>query len=91
MERNTQSGPTVPPNFTLCLQKTGANGFDLTKSQNGKVLYKVNFSASPDGKTLTEPSGAVATNEKFKVLFDRQRVLRTIRLTAASIYLTMLA
>jgi len=66
------TGPTVPPNFALTIQKAGPSGFDMTELQNGKALYKVNYSVSPDGKTLTETGGAVATNEKVRVLFDRQ-------------------
>jgi hypothetical protein len=39
---------------------------------NGKVLYKVAYGVSADGKTLTETGGVTATNEKVKIVYDRQ-------------------
>jgi hypothetical protein len=38
----------------------------------GKFLYKVMYTVSADGKTLTETGTATATKEKVKVVYDRQ-------------------
>ena len=66
------TGPAVPANLWMTIQRAGPNGFDMTEIQNGKVFYKYSFSVSPNGKTLTEIGGAVGIDEKVKVLFDRQ-------------------
>ena len=65
-------GPGVPPGLTMTIQKTGPRSFDLTEKQNGKPLFKLSFTVSDDGNTLTEIGGPVGVNEKFKVVYDRQ-------------------
>jgi len=66
------TGPQVPPGFTLAIRKTGARSFEMIEKDHGKDLYKVEYTVSADGKTLTEIGGATATNEKIKVVYDRQ-------------------
>jgi hypothetical protein len=66
------TGPTLSPGWTLALARSGARALDVTVKMNGKALYKLAYTASPDGKTLTESGGATATNEKIKVVYDRQ-------------------
>jgi hypothetical protein len=66
------TGPTVPPGFTLAIQKTGARSFDMTEKQNGKPIFTLSFAVSDDGKTLTETGSAVGVSEKFKAVYDRQ-------------------
>jgi hypothetical protein len=66
------TGPTLAPGWTVALTGSGPRGLDMTIKQNGKILYKVGYTVSSDGKTLTESGGATATNEKMKVVYDRQ-------------------
>ena len=66
------AGPGLPPGLTLAIQKTGSRSFDLTEKQNGKPLFKLSFTVSADGKTLTETGGPVGVSEKFKAVYDRQ-------------------
>lgn len=66
------TGPGVPPGLTLAMQKTGPRSFDMTEKQNGKPLFKLSFTVSADGKTLTETGGPVGVSEKFKAVYDRQ-------------------
>jgi hypothetical protein len=66
------SGPTVPPGLTLAIAKSGPRSLDISEKLNGKPLVKLSFTASEDGKTLTETGGAVGSSEKFKAVYDRQ-------------------
>lgn len=66
------SGPTMPPGVTVAVKKAWTNGFEMTVKMNGKTLYQSSYSASNDGKTLTENGTVVATGEKYKAVFDRQ-------------------
>jgi hypothetical protein len=65
-------GPQIPPGFTLALRKTGDRSFEMLEKIDGKPFYKLDFTVSADGKTLTESGAAVATNEKVKIVYDRQ-------------------
>jgi hypothetical protein len=65
-------GPGLPPGLTLAIQKTGPRSFDMTEKQNGKPLFKLSFTVSADGKTLTEIGGPIGVDEKFKAVYDRQ-------------------
>ena len=58
------TGPAVPANFAMTIQRAGSNGFEMTETQNGKVFYKYSCSVSSDSKTLTEIGGALGINEK---------------------------
>jgi hypothetical protein len=66
------SGPTLSAGWTVALATTGLRSLDMTVKNNGKTLYKVVYTVSPDGKTLTETGTAAATSEKIKVVYDRQ-------------------
>ena len=66
------TGPTVPPGLTLALTKSGPRSFELTEKQHGKPIANLSFTASADGKTLTETGGAPGSTEKFKAVYDRQ-------------------
>lgn len=46
-------GPGLPAGLTLAIQRTGPRSFDMTEKQNGKPLFKLSFTVSADGKTLT--------------------------------------
>lgn len=66
------TGPTVPPGLTLAMQKAGARSIEMTEKQNGKTLFKLTFTVSADGKTLTEAGVAAGVDEKIKAVYERQ-------------------
>jgi hypothetical protein len=66
------TGPGMPLGLTLAIQKTGPRSFDITEKQNGKPIFKLSFTVSDDGKTLTEIGSPVGVNEKFKAVYERQ-------------------
>ncbi|HXS97253.1 MAG TPA: hypothetical protein VN736_21800 [Candidatus Limnocylindrales bacterium] len=66
------SGPEVGPGWTLSLAKSADRAMDLVIKKDGKPFYKYSDTVSADGKTLTEIGGASATNEKMKIVFDKQ-------------------
>lgn len=66
------TGPIWPPGWTCAIAKNGGRAFDVTWKKDGKPMYKGTFTASGDGKTLTEVGGAAATTEKIKAVYDRQ-------------------
>jgi hypothetical protein len=66
------SGPTLTPGWTVAFDNQRARDLDMTVKSNGKVMFKMSYTVSADGKTLTENGTAVGTNEKTKVVYDRQ-------------------
>jgi hypothetical protein len=66
------TGPTLAPGWTASFVNAGPRALDMTVKNNGKVLFKLSYSLSADGKTLTENGTATAANEKTKVVYDRQ-------------------
>lgn len=66
------SGPTLGPGWTAIFANSGPSGLDMTVKNNGKVFFKVSYSVSADGKTLTENGTATAVKEKTKVVYDKQ-------------------
>jgi hypothetical protein len=65
-------GPSVPPGYTLAVRKIGGRSFEMIQKMNGKPLYTSTFTASPDGKTLTETDSANSVAEKVQAVYDRQ-------------------
>jgi hypothetical protein len=66
------TGPTVPPNFTLSLRRTGPRSFEMTEKQAGKPWFLGTYAVSADGKTLTEVTRPIAVNEPITAVYDRQ-------------------
>ena len=66
------TGPMWPSGWTCTIAKNGARAFDVTWKKDGKPMYKGTFTASGNGKSLTEVGGAAATTEKIKAVYDRQ-------------------
>jgi hypothetical protein len=64
-------GSLMPNGWTCALTKAG-QGLDVTWKKDGKPMYKTNWTASRDGKILTESGSPVGVNEKFTVVYDRQ-------------------
>jgi hypothetical protein len=63
-------GKMWPAGWSCIVAKAG-NGLAVTWKRDGKEMYKINLSASPDGKTLTEKGSAVGVAETFTVVYDR--------------------
>jgi hypothetical protein len=66
------TGPTLSTGWTSSFANAGPRALDMTIKNNGKTLFKLSYSVSADGKTLTENGTATAANEKTKVVYDRQ-------------------
>ena len=67
------TGPTIGQGWTVALAGAGPRSLDMTVKNSGKPVFKMMYTVSADGKTLTETGGATATNEKTKVVYDRQQ------------------
>lgn len=69
---NPASGAAFPAGWTCSFTKNGANGFTVAFNKDGKPMYSATYTASDDGKSLTEIGGAVGTKERTKVVYDKQ-------------------
>lgn len=65
------TGPTVPAGWTVAMTKGGARSLDLLMKKDGKAYYRETYTVAPDGKSMTAIGGATATNEKVKIVYDR--------------------
>jgi hypothetical protein len=66
------TGPTLAPGWTVTMAKAGARSLDLVVKKDGKAFFKITYTVAADGKSLTETGGATATDEKVKIVYDRQ-------------------
>ena len=66
------TGPTLAEGWTVAFANTGLRSLDMTVKNKGKAVFKVVYTVSADGKTLTESSSATGTDEQAKVVYDRQ-------------------
>jgi len=66
------TGPTVPPNFTLAIERKGQRSFAMTQKQNGKPIYRSAFTVSADGRTMTSEGAPVGVNEVTRAVYDKQ-------------------
>lgn len=64
------SGPMLPAGFTVAM-KTAGRALDLIVKKDSKPFFKATYTASPDGKTLTETGASTAGGDKFKIVLDR--------------------
>jgi hypothetical protein len=64
-------GKMWPAGWSCAVTKAG-DGLDVRWRRDGKDMYKINWSASADGKTLTEKGSAAGVNETFTIVYDRQ-------------------
>jgi hypothetical protein len=65
-------GATLPAGWNIAMTKTGAQSLSLLVKKDGKPMYKYTYVVAPDGKSMTATGGAIATNEKIKIIYDRQ-------------------
>jgi hypothetical protein len=66
------TGPTLAPGWTVTMAKAGERSLDLMVKKDGKPFFKINYTVAADGKSLTEIGGATSTDEKVKIVYDRQ-------------------
>jgi hypothetical protein len=66
------TGTLWPAGWTCVVAKGGDQAFNVTWKKDGKPMYQSTFSASTDGKTLTETGGASNTSEKIRAVYDKQ-------------------
>ena len=66
------TGPTLAPGWTVTMTKAGERSLDLMVKKDGKPFFKINYTVAADGKSLTEIGGATSTDEKVKIVYDRQ-------------------
>lgn len=64
-------GTLWPAGWSCVVAKTNS-GLAVTWKRDGKDMYKINWMASADGKTLTESGSPAGVNERFTVVYDRQ-------------------
>lgn len=66
------SGAMWPSGWSCNVAKSGANALAVVWRKDGKDMYKITWTPSGDGKTLTEKGSAATVNEPFTVVYDRQ-------------------
>jgi hypothetical protein len=66
------TGPTVPAGIMVALKRTGPRSFEVLTKQGGKPLFRETLTVSQDGRTLTDVGSAIAVNEPFTAVYDRQ-------------------
>ena len=62
----------IPAGWTVAGGRTEARSLDLTLKKDGKVVIKRSYTVAADGKTMVQIASAPGTNEKIKVVYDRQ-------------------
>lgn len=63
-------GTMWPAGWSCVVTKAG-DGLAVAWRRDGKDMYKINWTASADGKTLTEKGSPAGVNETFTVVYDR--------------------
>lgn len=66
------TGPITPEHVTITLKHTGPHSFEMVTKQNGKPLFRESYRASQDGHTLTVAGSAVAVNEPYTEVYEKQ-------------------
>jgi len=66
------TGPTIPAGITVVLKHTGPGAFELLTKKSGQPLVRETYTVSQDGRTLTVAGSAVAVNEPYTEVFERQ-------------------
>jgi hypothetical protein len=62
---------TMWPSGWSCVVTKAGSGLGVTWKREGKDMYKSTWTASADGKTLTEKGSPAGVNEPFTVVYDR--------------------
>ena len=67
------TGPTISEGWTVALTSAGPRSLAMVVKNKGKLISKVQYTVSEDGKTLTEDGTTTATGEKVTVVYDREK------------------
>ena len=65
-------GPTVPKGLTLAATKKSPRSFSYVEKMNGKALFNGTMTVSKDGKTLTDSTIPVGTQQRTTAVYDKQ-------------------
>lgn len=66
------TGPTVPKGLTIAATRNGARSFSYVEKMNGKPIVKGTLRVAEDGKTLTEVSHPIGSQQKRTSVYDKQ-------------------
>jgi hypothetical protein len=66
------TGPTVPKGLTIAATKNGSGSFSYVEKLNGKPLFKGTITVLKDGKSLTDATSAVGTQQRTTAVYDKQ-------------------
>lgn len=66
------TGPTMPKSLTMTARKIGARSLEFTEKMEGKVVFSDRFTVSSDGRTMTDEATPAGSNEKIKIIYDKQ-------------------
>jgi hypothetical protein len=66
------TGPTLPAGITVVLKRAGPRSFEVLTKKDGKTLFRETLTVSQDARTLTDVGSAVAVNEPFTAVYERQ-------------------
>jgi len=70
-KEHAAKGTMWPAGWSCVVTKAG-DGLAVTWKRDGKEMYKINWTASADGKTLVEKGSPAGVNEPFTIVYDRQ-------------------
>jgi len=56
--------------MTLAIQEISPRSFDVTGKRAGKLAFKISFTVSDDGKTLTQAGGMAGVRDKLAAVYD---------------------
>jgi hypothetical protein len=65
-------GPTVPKGLTLSVTKTGPHSLAMVEKIDGKIIEKVSYKLSADGKTLTAIEAPPDGKAPATIIYERQ-------------------
>ncbi|MGH9617158.1 MAG: hypothetical protein ACRD28_10495, partial [Acidobacteriaceae bacterium] len=65
-------GPTVPKGLTIAATKNGDRSFSYVEKMNGKAIVKGTLRVAADGKTLSEVSYPIGTQQRRTAVYDKQ-------------------
>jgi len=65
------TGPTTPPGFTVAMKNVPPRSLDIEVKKDGTAIFRASYTVAPDGKSMVETGGAVSSNEKMKIAWDR--------------------
>jgi len=66
------TGPTTPDGITMALTHAGPRSFRVVFKKDGKPLFRETYTVSQDGRTLTVTGSAIAVNEPYTEVFEKQ-------------------